>query len=512
MTTELRRIELRRGTAAAWISANPTLFDGEAGVESDTHRMKVGDGSTPWNTLEYVDDSGAYVPLPPTAAAIRFVSAGGNDSNDGLSIASAKLTIAGALASLPAGAGKIVVGVGTFSSAGVSARDHTHLDGMGEGITVLTVGTDVVGAVVGGTNFTGFHLSNMTIDGNKANQSSASTRDGARFISCTDLRIWSIIFQNCKEDGLYLSGCTNPIWRDLLSVNNGRNGFACGDNAGTATTGLLADNIRSSGHSGVGSIGLSLEPAYGARVTNFFSNGDYNGLTIVGGASAASSLNTVYATIDQCTANGVVIHPDAAGAQNNRVVALVSVAGAAVPFEDTTAPADQNNVVTSVASAHDPIGWGMPVSIDPILGEGAIAVSAANFAHYFRARGGGSIRKMCCEVVVSSGAMSLGVVRGPKGRNMPTVRTATTGAVATPAAGVVEIDLTAAVVVDGRFDWLAISADNNTATFRRAYASSLGTSNLATGFVGRQGTAHPIPASPSVTAYHIAPIILIGIP
>lgn len=46
-------IKVRRGTAAAWTSANPTLADGEIGYETDTGKMKVGDGFTQWTLLSY---------------------------------------------------------------------------------------------------------------------------------------------------------------------------------------------------------------------------------------------------------------------------------------------------------------------------------------------------------------------------------------------------------------------------------------------------------------------------
>ena len=48
------QIQLRNDTAANWASANPTLARGEVGIERDTRLMKVGDGSTAWNSLEYV--------------------------------------------------------------------------------------------------------------------------------------------------------------------------------------------------------------------------------------------------------------------------------------------------------------------------------------------------------------------------------------------------------------------------------------------------------------------------
>jgi hypothetical protein len=47
------KIQLRRGTAAAWTSANPTLASGELGLETDTGKVKIGDGTTAWTGLAY---------------------------------------------------------------------------------------------------------------------------------------------------------------------------------------------------------------------------------------------------------------------------------------------------------------------------------------------------------------------------------------------------------------------------------------------------------------------------
>jgi hypothetical protein len=47
------QIQLRRGTAAAWTSANPTLAVGELVIETDTDKYKIGDGSTAWTSLGY---------------------------------------------------------------------------------------------------------------------------------------------------------------------------------------------------------------------------------------------------------------------------------------------------------------------------------------------------------------------------------------------------------------------------------------------------------------------------
>lgn len=47
------QIQVRRGTAAQWTSANPTLAAGEWGYETDTGKAKIGSGSTAWTSLSY---------------------------------------------------------------------------------------------------------------------------------------------------------------------------------------------------------------------------------------------------------------------------------------------------------------------------------------------------------------------------------------------------------------------------------------------------------------------------
>ena len=51
-------IQVKRGTASSWTSANTVLAAGEIGFESDTKKMKVGDGSTAWTSLAYTATDG----------------------------------------------------------------------------------------------------------------------------------------------------------------------------------------------------------------------------------------------------------------------------------------------------------------------------------------------------------------------------------------------------------------------------------------------------------------------
>jgi hypothetical protein len=47
------RIQIRRDTSIKWAVNNPVLLSAELGYETDTDLLKIGDGSTLWNDLDY---------------------------------------------------------------------------------------------------------------------------------------------------------------------------------------------------------------------------------------------------------------------------------------------------------------------------------------------------------------------------------------------------------------------------------------------------------------------------
>jgi hypothetical protein len=65
-------VQFRRGTAAYWTSVNTILASGEVGFETDTKKFKLGDGSTPWITLEYVATQGPIGPEGPTGKNFKI--------------------------------------------------------------------------------------------------------------------------------------------------------------------------------------------------------------------------------------------------------------------------------------------------------------------------------------------------------------------------------------------------------------------------------------------------------
>lgn len=51
-------IQVRKGTAAQWTAANPILAAGELGLETDTGKIKGGNGTDTWSILSYSGSGG----------------------------------------------------------------------------------------------------------------------------------------------------------------------------------------------------------------------------------------------------------------------------------------------------------------------------------------------------------------------------------------------------------------------------------------------------------------------
>jgi hypothetical protein len=124
-TTVTAKIQLRAGTAAQWTSANPTLLVGEYGYETDTGKLKIGDGDTEWNDRAYYYD--------PTAdsASLAAHEAAANPHPGYLTPAEgdAAYETVGAVTSHVAGSGvHSIAGVTGLQTAldGKSATSHDH--------------------------------------------------------------------------------------------------------------------------------------------------------------------------------------------------------------------------------------------------------------------------------------------------------------------------------------------------------------------------------------------------
>jgi hypothetical protein len=185
------RFQLRRDTAANWTSANPVLALGEPGVETDTLKLKIGDGFAAWNSLGYsisldfddlnntpttVAGYGILDALSLTALSVTQNSASGNgtltyDDNTGV-FAYTPPDISG----IPATTDNLTEGTTNkyFSTAQVDA----HLSG-GTGVT-YTAGAIAIGQSVG---------TGDSVQFNKVTTNSIDTSDSSAITIETDVEM-----------------------------------------------------------------------------------------------------------------------------------------------------------------------------------------------------------------------------------------------------------------------------------------------------------------------------------
>lgn len=135
------RIQIRRDTSERWASNNPVLLEGEFGYETDTDCLKIGDGQTEWNSLDYlVCGSGQLNILNSTGQTIVTGATGIRFTGNGVTVsANEKL----AVVNIPSGGGGGGNSVGVYSiklefSGGVLSSDPFLVAKDPEGNSLLT--------------------------------------------------------------------------------------------------------------------------------------------------------------------------------------------------------------------------------------------------------------------------------------------------------------------------------------------------------------------------------------
>jgi hypothetical protein len=163
------QIQIRRGTAAAWTSANPTLAAGEFAMETDTDKYKFGDGSTAWTSL-------GYSSLPSTAISNTVVDAKGDIIAATAADTVAKLTVGSNGQVLTAASGQTTglqwAAIGNASTATALATARTiggvSFDGTGNiAVTLAATATALATArTIGGVSFDGTANIDLGTDAN----------------------------------------------------------------------------------------------------------------------------------------------------------------------------------------------------------------------------------------------------------------------------------------------------------------------------------------------------------
>ena len=122
------RLQIRRDTSSGWMSSNPILALGEPGLETDTNKLKFGDGITVWTSLSYFGGGGsnslASLSDYPATSDLRYARAsasaakGANSDITSLSGLTTPLSLGqGGTAGIDAPSARAALGFGPMLSA-----------------------------------------------------------------------------------------------------------------------------------------------------------------------------------------------------------------------------------------------------------------------------------------------------------------------------------------------------------------------------------------------------------
>jgi parallel beta-helix repeat protein len=215
-----------------------------------------------------------------------------------------------------------------------------------------------------------------------------------------------------------------------------------------------------------------------------------------------------------------IISPATAGVQiteaNSQLASTVTAVGnkiSGTPTNVWTLPRGDAHFALKAANTSlgdTPRDFGIVRTVVPVNNAAAITVGSANTTRFYRVIEGGIITKIRINVSVQSGNIAVAVYAntGLGLAAAPGTRLATTGSIACPATGVQDVSLGSTVTV-AIGDWLAIGADNITATFLGI--TGAGDGNLSAGQAGSQATFPPA-SGPTITYGNNRLISLIGVP
>lgn len=136
------KFRIRRDTAANWTATNPVLGLGEPGLETDTRKVKYGDGSTVWNSLPYSAAGavawGDITGKPTTLSGYGLTVNNGDWSGTDLAITN------GGTGASSASSARTNLGLGTIATQDASAVTITG--GTASGLSSLSVAGDYNGS------------------------------------------------------------------------------------------------------------------------------------------------------------------------------------------------------------------------------------------------------------------------------------------------------------------------------------------------------------------------------
>jgi hypothetical protein len=162
----------RRGTAAQWTSANPTLGAAEIGFETDTRRFKFGNGATAWNSLAYSGESGSDTAAQILAKLVTVDGSGSGLDADTVRATTPTATGLSILAGASAAAVRSILALGSVALlSSIAIADVT-------GLQTALDGKSAVGHTHAASDITSGTIATARLGSGTANSSTFLRGDG----------------------------------------------------------------------------------------------------------------------------------------------------------------------------------------------------------------------------------------------------------------------------------------------------------------------------------------------
>lgn len=206
-------IQMRRGTAAQWTTANTVLSAGEWGAETDTLKVKIGNGSTAWNSLAYAGGgSGGSADVATVAAAI-------GTADYIVSVNAGTYTATATRAGLSTYTGTNFT---TVLQNAINALTPSGANGSGGGTIHLTDGTYTFGNEVTIIGWEG-------ITGTSTNPASQLVIEGEGFAT-------KLVQNTSGQNAFVVKNCANFVLKDLrANIGASAKSFLFGDKTGSTS-------------------------------------------------------------------------------------------------------------------------------------------------------------------------------------------------------------------------------------------------------------------------------------
>lgn len=273
------QIQWRRDTAANWTASNPILAEGEAGLETDTGKVKLGNGIHAWSVLPYFSGINAASAGTSSISSGTLVFSNSNGVSFGLSgsTITASVASAGGGIALSAGTQSASTGTVVFSNSnGISfgMSGSSRITASHNGISAVYVSAGLYDQLLSAITFSDANGVSFGLDGGSVITASVSNQGialsaGTQSVSTGTLKFADSngISFGMSDSSRVTASYTVPSTAGLISAINVSGGttsnnlsaltFSDGGNVSFGLNGSVITASAPAGGGGALSVGMS---------------------------------------------------------------------------------------------------------------------------------------------------------------------------------------------------------------------------------------------------------------